>query len=351
MPVLRMASQNLLGEKMKVINISPRGFCYGVVDAMVIAYNAALDQNLPRPIYILGMIVHNKHVTESFKEIGIYTVDGVNRKEILDKIDSGTVIFTAHGISPEVVRLAKAKGLTTIDASCPDVQITHKLIKKYANDGYEIIYIGKKGHPEPEGAIGVVPDKVHLLSKLEEIELLPLTKEKLFVTNQTTMSQWDVAEIMAALQKRYPQIIVHKEICHATQIRQEAVAKQAQGCELTLVIGDIRSNNTNRLAQISLEQAHVPAKRIADLSELKIEWLKGIKKIAVTAGASTPTAIIREVVKFLEQFNENQPDTWIKSSKVTSEDILPKVRKKKDLTANRAKKMQELRAKNGLERK
>ncbi|MDR1473800.1 MAG: 4-hydroxy-3-methylbut-2-enyl diphosphate reductase [Lactobacillales bacterium] len=334
---------------MKVINISPRGFCYGVVDAMVIAYNAALDQNLPRPIYILGMIVHNRHVTESFQKIGIYTVDGENRQEILDKIDSGTVIFTAHGIAPEIVRLAKAKGLTTIDASCPDVQITHELIKKYADNGYEIIYIGKKGHPEPEGAIGVAPDKVHLLSKLEEIETLFLTSNKLFVTNQTTMSQWDVAEIMEALQKKYPQIVVHKEICHATQIRQEAVVKQAQGCNLTLVIGDIRSNNTNRLAQISIEQAHTPAKRIADLSELKIKWLKGIQKIAVTAGASTPTAIIREVVQFLEQFDKKQPETWSKSSKVTSEDILPKIRKQKDLTADRAKKMQKLRAKNGLD--
>ncbi|MDR0690607.1 MAG: 4-hydroxy-3-methylbut-2-enyl diphosphate reductase [Streptococcaceae bacterium] len=336
---------------MKIINISPRGFCYGVVNAMVIAYNAALDKTLPRPIYILGMIVHNKHVTESFKEIGIYTTDGVNRKEILDKIDSGTVIFTAHGTSPEVVRLAKAKGLTTIDASCPDVQITHELIKRYVDNGYEIIYIGKKGHPEPEGAIGIAPKKVYLLSKLEEIESLPLAGEKLFITNQTTMSQWDVAEIMEALKKRYPQIVVHKEICHATQIRQKAVAMQARGCDLTLVIGDVRSNNTNRLAQISLEQAHVPAKRIADLSELKVEWLKGIQKIAVTAGASTPTAVIREVVKFLEQFEESKPETWAKNSKVTSEDILPKVRKQKDLTANRAKKMQELRAKNGLERK
>ncbi|MDR1521716.1 MAG: 4-hydroxy-3-methylbut-2-enyl diphosphate reductase [Streptococcaceae bacterium] len=333
---------------MEIVNITPRGFCYGVVDAMVIAHNAAFDENLPRPIYILGMIVHNKHITESLKEIGIYTIDGDNRKEMLDKINFGTVIFTAHGISPKIVRLAKEKGLRTIDACCPDVKITHDLIKKYVDDGYEIIYIGKKNHPEPEGAIGVAPGKVHLLAKLEEIALLSLTSEKLFVTNQTTMSQWDVAKIMEALKSKYPQMIIHKEICHATQIRQKAVVKQAKKSDLTLVIGDSRSNNTNRLVQISIEQAHVPAKRIADLSELNIEWLKDVEKIAITAGASTPTAIIREVVKFLEQFDNNQPETWEKNAKITSEDILLKVRKKKDLAANRVKKMQKLRVKNGL---
>src|SRR5690606_12926646 len=117
---------------MKVIKISPRGYCHGVVDAMVIARNAALDKSLPRPIHILGMIVHNRHVTEAFAKEGIITLDGKNRKEILEKIDKGTVIFTAHGISPEVRELAKKKGLVTIDATCPDVTRTHDLIREKA---------------------------------------------------------------------------------------------------------------------------------------------------------------------------------------------------------------------------
>src|SRR5690606_14278806 len=181
---------------MNVIKIAPRGYCYGVVDAMVIARNAALDKSLPRPIYILGMIVHNKHVTDAFAEEGIITLDGKNRREILDKVDKGTVIFTAHGISPEIRELAKQKGLVTIDATCPDVTKTHNLILEKEKEGFQIIYIGKKGHPEPEGAVGVAPHAVHLVDTISDVEALTLEADKIIVTNQTTMSQWDVKHIM-----------------------------------------------------------------------------------------------------------------------------------------------------------
>ncbi|MDR3156624.1 MAG: 4-hydroxy-3-methylbut-2-enyl diphosphate reductase [Lactobacillales bacterium] len=328
---------------MEIVNITPRGYCYGVVDAMVIAKNAALDKTLPRPIYILGMIVHNQHVIESFEDIGIHTLDGENRKEILDKIDSGTVIFTAHGVSPEVIQLAKDKGLTIIDASCPDVQITHELIKNYLSEGYEIFYIGKKGHPEPEGALGIAKEHVHLISSMEDVSELTFRSDKIFVTNQTTMSHWDVSELMMMIKEKYPHARIHKEVCQATQVRQEAVAKQAHGCDLTIVIGDPKSNNTNRLEQVSVEQANVLAKRVADISEIQVDWLKGINKIAVTAGASTPTVIIREVVQFLEQFDESRPETWKIASKVSTEDILPKMSKIKDLNENRRRKMAVLR--------
>lgn len=212
---------------MNVIKISPRGYCYGVVDAMVIAKNAALDKNLPRPIYILGMIVHNKHVTDAFEEDGIYTLDGPNRLDILKQVESGTVIFTAHGVSPEVRQIAEEKGLVTIDATCPDVTKTHELISEKTADGYDIIYIGKKGHPEPEGAVGVAPDKVHLVETEADIEALDLTSEKLLITNQTTMSQWDVHDLMELIKEKYPHVEYHQEICLATQVRQEAVSQQA----------------------------------------------------------------------------------------------------------------------------
>lgn len=311
---------------MKVIKISPRGYCYGVVDAMVIARNAALDKSLPRPIYILGMIVHNKHVTDAFAEEGIITLDGPNRKQILEQVDKGTVIFTAHGISPEVRELAKKKGLVTIDATCPDVTSTHQLIEAKKDEGYQVIYIGKKGHPEPEGAIGVAPDIVHLVETEADVDSLAIHADKILVTNQTTMSQWDVGHIMEKIEKKYPHAEFHKEICMATQVRQEAVAEQAGETDVVIVVGDPKSNNSNRLAQVSEEIAGTKAYRISDISELNIDWIKDARTVGVTSGASTPTPITKEVIAFIEQFNPFDESTWTREKKVPLHKILPKVK-------------------------
>ncbi|WP_456278259.1 4-hydroxy-3-methylbut-2-enyl diphosphate reductase [Bacillus sp. AK128] len=313
---------------MEVLKIAPRGYCYGVVDAMVIARNAALDKSLPRPIYILGMIVHNKHVTDAFEEEGIITLDGPNRLEILSQVEKGTVIFTAHGVSPEVRRIAADKGLTTIDATCPDVTVTHDLIRNKKEDGYEFIYIGKKGHPEPEGAVGIAPEIVHLVENVEDVDQLSITSEKIIVTNQTTMSQWDVQDIMEKVKAKYPHTEVHKEICVATQVRQEAVAEQAKQADLTIVVGDPKSNNSNRLAQVSEQIAGTKAYRISDISELELEWLNGVNKVAVTAGASTPTPITKEVIAFLEQYDPTNESTWNKKPSIPLNKILPKVKVK-----------------------
>lgn len=295
---------------MEVLKISPRGYCYGVVDAMVLARQTARNLDLPRPIYILGMIVHNRHVTEAFEEEGVITLDGENRLEILEKIDKGTVIFTAHGVSPEVRRRAREKGLTIVDATCPDVTKTHDLIREKTEQGYEIIYIGKKGHPEPEGAVGIAPGHVHLIEKEEEIERLKLNTDKIVITNQTTMSQWDIRHIMNRLIAKFPKAEIHNEICLATQVRQEAVAEQAKDADLVIVVGDPRSNNSNRLAQVAEEIAGVKAYRVADVTEIRREWLTGIRVVGVTSGASTPTPITTEVISYLERFDPGDPATW-----------------------------------------
>lgn len=311
---------------MEVIKISPRGYCYGVVDAMVLARQAAKNLDLPRPIYILGMIVHNSHVTNSFEDEGIITLDGPNRLDILNQVDRGTVIFTAHGVSPEVRKLARERGLTTVDATCPDVTKTHTLISEKVAEGYDVIYIGKKGHPEPEGAVGVAPGRVHLIEKVEEIAELNVTADKIVITNQTTMSQWDIKHIMKKLLEKYPGAEVHNEICLATQMRQEAVAEQAGQADLVIVVGDPRSNNSNRLAQVSEEIAGVRAYRIADVTELKQEWLQGISKVAVTSGASTPTPITKEVINYLEQYEPANPATWEIRRTVNMKKLLPPVK-------------------------
>lgn len=311
---------------MEVVKISPRGYCYGVVDAMVLALQTARNLQLPRPIYILGMIVHNSHVTEAFKDEGIITLDGNDRMEILEKIEQGTVIFTAHGVSPEVRRRARDKGLTVVDATCPDVTKTHDLIREKVSDGYEVIYIGKKNHPEPEGAIGIAPGHVHLIEREEDIVKLKLDTLRIIITNQTTMSQWDIKHLMALLLAAFPTAEIHNEICLATQVRQEAVAEQAGEAQLCIVVGDPRSNNSNRLAQVSQEIAGVPAYRVADVSEIKKEWLLGLDRVAVTSGASTPTALTKEVIAYLEQFDTNNPDTWPIERTVNPNKLLPNVK-------------------------
>ncbi|WP_431089776.1 4-hydroxy-3-methylbut-2-enyl diphosphate reductase [Paenibacillus sp. 8b26] len=313
---------------MEVLRISPRGYCYGVVDAMVLARQAARNLDLPRPIYILGMIVHNSHVTNSFEDEGIITLDGPNRMEILSQVESGTVIFTAHGVSPEVRKLARDKRLTTVDATCPDVTKTHDLIREKSAEGYQIVYIGKKNHPEPEGAIGIAPDHVHLIEKEEEIDSLTLPAGKILITNQTTMSQWDIKHIMKKLLEKFPGAEIHNEICLATQVRQEAVAEQAGQADLVIVVGDPRSNNSNRLAQVSEEIAGTTAYRISDVTELKREWLEGVAKVAVTSGASTPTLITKEVITYLEQYDAANPDTWEIQRTIDMKKLLPPVREK-----------------------
>ncbi|MCP1306576.1 4-hydroxy-3-methylbut-2-enyl diphosphate reductase [Paenibacillus tyrfis] len=313
---------------MDVIKISPRGYCYGVVDAMALAMQTAKNLDLPRPIYILGMIVHNAHVTDYFEKEGVITLDGPNRLEILEQVDKGTVIFTAHGVSPEVRRKARDKGLTVVDATCPDVTKTHDLIREKTAEGYTIIYIGKKGHPEPEGAVGVAPDRVHLIENTEEIDKLDVASERILITNQTTMSQWDIKHIMNRLLKKFPQAEIHNEICLATQVRQEAVAEQAKEADLVIVVGDPRSNNSNRLAQVSEEIAGVKAYRIADLSELNPEWLKPVRRVGVTSGASTPTPITKEVIAYLEQYDAADPATWELRRTVNMDRLIPVAKQK-----------------------
>src|SRR5438105_318543 len=274
-------------ESMEVIKISPRGYCYGVVDALQLVRQTAKDPTVPRPIYIVGQIVHNRHAVEELTKLGVVTLDGPDRASILEQVNEGTVIFTAHGVSPLVKRRARERGLHCVDATCPDVTVTHDLVRDLVAHGYYILYIGKKGHPEPEGVLGEVLGHITLIEDEADVDALTLTPEqeaRLAVSTQTTLSQWDTRRVIEYIKARYPHAEVHIDICAATQTRQEAVVAQAKGADLTIVVGDPRSNNTNRLVQVSEKLAGVPAIRIEDLSKLNTDCLKDKKRVAVTTG-------------------------------------------------------------------
>lgn len=293
---------------MQVKAITPRGYCKGVVRAIEIAKNA---QNEQQPIYILGMIVHNQYIVEALKKRGIQTIDipGQTRLELLDQIQHGTVIVTAHGASDQVFQKAKNKGLNVIDASCLDVIKTHDLIKKKLNEGYDILYIGKKGHPEAEGAISIDEKRVHLITSKNDIQMMDPNKHYV-MTNQTTMSLYDVYDLCEYAKTILPHVTIEKETCTATKIRQEAIKNMEKDIDIVFIVGDPHSNNTQKLASIASEKKEVHM--IESLDDLNINWLKGKKKAAVSSGASTPTYLTNQVIEFLHQFNENDPQTFFK---------------------------------------
>ena len=293
---------------MKVTGITPRGYCKGVVRAINIVRKAANSSQ--RPLYILGMIVHNEYIVNALKELCAVTVEDSSktRMELLDSINQGTVIITAHGAGEQVMTKAKEKGLNIIDASCLDVIKTHDLIKQRLLEGYEILYIGKKNHPESEGAMMIDSDHMHLIT--EKKDLLSLNPNiKYLITSQTTMSLFDVYELCEYAKKILPNLIVEQEICNATRIRQEAISKMDPDIDIVFIVGDPHSNNTAKLASIAKNKAGKETYMIESIEDLKIEWLEHKHHAAVSSGASTPTSLTNQVIDFLKQFEWNDLQT------------------------------------------
>jgi 4-hydroxy-3-methylbut-2-enyl diphosphate reductase len=283
---------------MEVVKITPRGYCHGVVDAFRIAKR--VREETTGPVHMLGMLVHNTHATDDLQEQGIALVDQPDRLAGLSQIKGGTVIFTAHGVSPQVKQRAVELGLTPIDATCSDVVRTHELVKDLANKGYEVVYIGRKGHPEPEGVVGEAPGKVYLVQDPEDIDALELKGDRVAVTCQTTLSVWDTEDLIDRVKARYPQAEVHNEICRATQERQEAAVEAAQHVDLVIVVGSPRSSNSLRLVEVVKKLGQKPAYLVDNMEDLDLSWFKGIHKVGVTSGASTPTQLTRRVIEYLE---------------------------------------------------
>lgn len=297
---------------MKVTGIMPRGYCKGVVRAINIAKKATQDVN-KRPLYILGMIVHNEYIVNALKDLGAITIEDAHktRLELLDEIDEGTVIITAHGAGDQVSQKAKEKGLDVIDASCLDVIKTHDLIKEELKEGYEILYIGKANHPEAEGALLIDPKHIHLIEKKEDFDHLD-PHQKYILTNQTTMSLYDVYDLCEYAKAHLPHVEVEQEICTATKIRQEAIAHMDDDIDLVIIVGDPHSNNTKKLASISHDQAHKEVKMIGSIDELDITWLMDKHHVAISSGASTPTSLTNQIIDFIKEFDPADEKTYRK---------------------------------------
>ena len=283
---------------MEVLKITPRGYCHGVVDAFRIAKR--VREETDGPVHMLGMLVHNTHATDDLQDQGIALVDPPDRLKGLDQIKDGTVIFTAHGVSPQVKTRAAELGLKAVDATCSDVVRTHELVSDLARNGYEVVYIGRKGHPEPEGVMGEAPGKVHLVQDPADIEALDLHGDRVAVTCQTTLSVWDTEDLIGRVKARYPNAEVHNEICRATQERQEAAVEAAKLVDLVIVVGSPRSSNSLRLVEVVKKLGGKPAYLVDRLEDLDVAWFKGAKKVGVTSGASTPTQLTRRVIEHIE---------------------------------------------------
>ena len=254
------------------------------------------------PKYMLGYLVHNEHMTDELEELGVELIDSDDRLAGLERIDEGTVILTAHGVSPAVREKLSARGLKSLDTTCSDVQVTHDLVIDLAERGFDVIYIGKRGHPETVGVLGEAPGKVHFVEDSRDVEQLKLESDRIAVTTQTTISVWDTAETIRSIRKRYPHAEIHNDICRATQDRQEAVVEAATKVDMVIVVGSERSSNSKRLVEVVTERVGKPAYLVDSVADLRAEWLEGVEKVAVTSGASTPSRLTREVIKTLKHY-------------------------------------------------
>jgi 4-hydroxy-3-methylbut-2-en-1-yl diphosphate reductase len=274
---------------------APRGYCAGV-DRAVITVEKALDL-YGAPVYVRKQIVHNKHVVSDLESRGAVFV------EELDEVPEGaTVVFSAHGVSPTVHEEAKARGLKTIDATCPLVTKVHHEAKRFAGDDYDILLIGHAGHEEVEGTSGEAPEHIQLVQGPDDVEgIVVRDPSKVAWLSQTTLSVDETLETVEAIRRRFPELLdpPSDDICYATQNRQLAVKEIAHDADLVIVVGSANSSNSVRLAEVALESGAKAAHRVDDADEIDDAWLEGVQKVSVTSGASVPEALVDGVLAYL----------------------------------------------------
>ncbi|TWU24666.1 4-hydroxy-3-methylbut-2-enyl diphosphate reductase [Bythopirellula polymerisocia] len=281
---------------MRVLLASPRGFCAGV-NMAIEALELAIE-SLPGPIYVYHEIVHNKYVVDRFRSQGVVFVDSLT-----DVPEGSTLLFSAHGVSPEVRQLARGRNLRTIDATCPLVTKVHLEAIKYANLGYTIFLIGHEGHDEVIGTMGEAPEAIILVESPDDVAQLDVADEsKVAYLTQTTLSVDDANRIISRIRERFPQVVSppKDDICYATQNRQEAVSVLASSVDLTLVLGSQNSSNSQRLAELSRERG-VTAHLIDGAQDIDPAWFEHVETVLVTAGASAPEVVVEAVLDFLRE--------------------------------------------------
>ena len=283
---------------MRIIKVKPQGYCGGVLKAIDMAKQAR-KQYPDEKSTILGNLVHNAYVKKALEQENIQTIEDSSktRLELLDAIHEGIVIFTAHGIHPQVKEKAIQKGLHVIDASCPFVLQTQKIVQQKLQEGFDVLYIGKYRHPEAE-SIYTLSAAVHLV---QNTKIPNITNPHIFVTNQTTMSIEDIDLIFQAIKAKYPQAVFHDEICNATRIRQQAILDlKDQAVDALIVVGDPSSNNTQKLLEIG-KSAKIPLRmKVQTFKDIDLKILHSCSTIAVTSGASTPPYLTNQVIAYLQ---------------------------------------------------
>ena len=277
---------------MEIIKIRPQGFCKGVINAIKYL-NDNLDK-AKKPIYMYGSLVHNEHVINAYKMLGIIQIDD------LDKVNDGTIIITAHGLSNYKRNIIKSKGIDIIDTTCMEVRKIQDIIFEKEKDNYEIIYYGSKNHPECK-AILEDHSSIHLIQSINDIYTLNINSDKILFASQTTASYLDIKLIEELLIKKYPNIEMISDICSATKMRQLALIENCKICDMVLIIGDPHSNNTNKLKDIASK--YTKSYLIEDIEDIKKIDFKNINTLGITAGASTPNILVDEIIKSINDNN------------------------------------------------
>lgn len=276
-------------KNVKIIKFIPQGYCKGVINAIKKINNLINNQDMPKPYYMYGKLVHNSHVTDAYESLGIKIINDYHN------LSRGTVIITAHGLSQTEKQSILSQGLSIVDTTCSEVLKIEENVKRKINEGYQVLYYGKQNHPECKSIMSIHNDII-LITSLKDIASLNIPDKAIYFTSQTTMSYFDLLEIVDALKVKYTSIIFDINICNASKNRQEAVIKNLKECDIVIIVGDKSSNNTAKLKELCEIKCQKKCYLIENIEDLETISLSDNIVIGITAGASTPNKLVDDII-------------------------------------------------------